>query len=139
MQQPRTTDGQLGLWGGIKLLKTDECGVGMALFCQCLRQGLALVGLRCLRPRGSAGVNHLLQRAGSARIPTGQVQGALMACQRFGAIPSRQGQGCWVCGLLLEQLLMKNGVVVAKRQPSPSGAGCFGKAIQEELPVLSSF
>ena len=40
--------------------------------------------------------------------------------------------------MLLEQLLMKNGVVVAKRQSSPSGAGCFGKAIQQALPDLSS-
>ena len=107
MQQQGTTDGQLGLWGGLKLLKTGQCGVGMALFGQCLRQGLALVGLRCLRPRGLAGVTHQSKGAGSARIPTGQVQGALMACQRFGAIPSRQGQCCGVRGLLLEQLLMK--------------------------------
>ena len=71
MQQQGTTDGQLGLWGGLKLLKTGQCGVGMALFCECLRQGLALVGLRCLRPRGLAGVTHQLKGAGSVRIPTG--------------------------------------------------------------------
>ena len=80
IQQQRTTDGQLGLRGGIKFLKTGQCGVGMALFCECLRQGLALVGLRCLRPSGLAGVTHQPKGAGSARIPTGQVQGALMAC-----------------------------------------------------------
>ena len=42
MQQEGTTDGQLGLRDGIKLLKAGQGGVGMAAFCQCLRQGLAL-------------------------------------------------------------------------------------------------
>ena len=139
MQQQGTTDGQLGLRGGIKFLKAGQGGVGMAAFCQCLRQGLTLFGLRCLRPRGLAGVNHQLQRAGPACIPTGQVQGALMVGQRFGAIPSRQGQCCWMGGLLLEQLLMKRRVVVAKRQPCPGGTRCFGKAIQQELPGLRGF
>ena len=104
-----------------------------------MRQGLALFGLRCLRPFRLAGVKHQLQGAGSVRIPTGQVQGASMVLQRFVRIPSGQGQCCWVGGLLLEQLPMKDGVVIAKRQTSPGGAGCFGKAIQQELPGLSGF
>ena len=59
-----------------------------------------------------------------------------MVLQRFGPTPRCQRQRCWVGGLLLKQLLVIKGFVLAKSQASPGGAGLFGKAIKKALPGL---
>ena len=62
-----------------------------------------------------------------------------MAVQLFVPIPCCQGQRCWVGGLLLEQLLVKKGDVLAQSQAGPGRAGCFGEAIQQEPPGPRGF
>ena len=64
------------------------------------------------------------------------MQGPLMERQRFGSTSRCQGQCCRVGGLLLQQLLVKNGVGLAEGQAGPGGAGRVRKAIQQQLPGL---